>query len=41
LRRIAAMGVDYVVVPADRPIPGVEPAFLNQRYRVYRAQTGK
>jgi hypothetical protein len=41
LRRLAAMGVDYLVVPADRPIPGAEPAFLNQRYRVYSAQTGQ
>jgi hypothetical protein len=41
LRRIAAMGVDYVVVPADRPIPGAEPAFLNQRFRVYSSRTGR
>jgi hypothetical protein len=39
LRRIAAMGVDYVVVPADRPIPGAQPAFLNQRFRAYRTRT--
>jgi hypothetical protein len=41
LRRIAAMGVDYVVVPAERPIPGVEPSFLNQRFLAYRTRTGE
>jgi hypothetical protein len=41
LRRIGAMGVDYVVVPADRPIAGAEPAFLNQRFRVYSSRTGR
>ena len=40
LPRLAAMGVDYIVVPADRPIPGVEPAFLNQGFRAYRTRTG-
>jgi hypothetical protein len=35
LRRIAAMGVDYVVVPADRPIPGAAPVFKNQRFLAY------
>jgi len=41
LRRMAAMGVDYVVVPADRTIPGAEPAFTNQLFRAYRARTGE
>jgi hypothetical protein len=41
LPRIAAMGVDYVVVPADRPIPGAEPVFLNQRFRAYSTRTGE
>jgi len=40
LRRIAAMGVDYVVVPADRPISGAEPAFQNQRFRAYPSRSG-
>ena len=41
LPRIAAMGVDYVVVSADRPIPGAEPAFKNQRFSAYPTRTGK
>jgi hypothetical protein len=41
LRRCAAMGVDYVVAPADRPIPGAEPAFQNQRFLVYSSRSGK
>jgi len=41
LRRIAVMGVDYVVVPAERPIPGVEPSFMNQRFLAYRTRTAE
>ena len=41
LRRIAAMGVDYVVVPTEKPIPGEEPAFRNQCFRAYRTRTGR
>ncbi|MEO8592723.1 MAG: DUF6798 domain-containing protein [Candidatus Solibacter sp.] len=40
LRRIAEMGVDYLVVPADRPIPGTEPLFVNPRFRVYPTKAG-
>jgi hypothetical protein len=41
LRRIAGMGVDYVVVPADRPIPGVQPIFTNERFLAYGTRTAE